>query len=46
MFFETAWANTVRNKIDEYSQTISDLTNNEGVILCPECLVKKIVKDF
>jgi len=44
MFFETAWANTIRNQIDEYSETMTELTNNEGVILCPDCIVTTIVK--
>jgi len=42
MFFESAWADNIKNEIDEYSQTMSQLTNNEGIILCPDCLVSKI----
>ena len=43
MFFETAWPNYVKNEIDEYADTMLKLTNNEqGVILCPDCIVKKL----
>jgi len=42
MFFETAWADTIRNQIDEYSETMVQLTNNKGIILCPSCLIKKL----
>lgn len=43
MFFETAWNNYVKNEIDEYADTMLYLTNNEqGVILCPDCVFKKL----
>ena len=43
MFFETAWANYVKSEIDEYTDTMLQLTNNEqGIILCPDCITKKL----
>ncbi|MCE2507143.1 MAG: hypothetical protein J4F36_11910 [Nitrosopumilaceae archaeon] len=43
MFFETAWTGYVKNEIGEYTDTMLQLTNNEqGVILCPDCVSKKI----
>lgn len=45
MFFETAWADCIKNEIDEYSETMLQLTNNEqGVILCPDCITKKVTE--
>ncbi len=45
MFFETTWANYVKNEIDEYSENMLELANNEpGLILCPDCIIKKITK--
>lgn len=44
MFFETAWTNSIKNEIDEYSETMLKLTDNEeGLILCPDCITKKIM---
>jgi hypothetical protein len=44
MFFETAWTNYVQNEIDEYTDTMLQLTNNkQGVILCPDCISKKLM---
>ena len=43
MFFETTWQSIKKNN-PTYSDTMSRLTNNQGIILCPECLVKKIDK--
>jgi len=43
MFFETAWANNIKNEIGGYSETMLKLTDNEqGVILCPDCIIEKI----
>ena len=43
MFFETAWADSIKNQIDEYSETMLQLTDDEqGVILCPDCIVAKV----
>ena len=41
LFFMNEWKMIKRfNK--EYGKTMSILTDNEGVILCPNCLVKKL----
>ena len=42
MFFESAWTDSVKKEISDYSKTMHHLTNNEGIILCPDCLVNKI----
>ena len=43
MFFETTWVNYVKYEIAEYTDTMLKLTDNEqGVILCPDCIVKKL----
>lgn len=42
MFFESVWADCIKNEIDEYSETMNKLTNNRGIILCPDCIVKKV----
>lgn len=41
MFFETEWQ-SIRGHNREYGDTMDKLTNNQGVILCPDCLVRKI----
>ena len=45
MFFETAWADCVKHEIDEYGNKMHILTNNEGVILCPDCVVKRVIEN-
>jgi len=42
MFFESAWRPSIKYEIKEYGETMHKLTNNEGIILCPDCLVNKI----
>ena len=42
-FFETTWVNYVKYEIAEYTDTMLKLTDNEqGVILCPDCVVKSV----
>ena len=41
MFFENEW-DMIRRDNCEYGLTMPKLTNNEGVILCPECIIKKL----
>ncbi len=45
MFFETAWADCVKREIDEYGNKMHILTNNEGVILCPDCVAKRVTEN-
>ena len=33
---------SLRSIIPEYSSTMKTLTNNQGLILCPDCLIKKL----
>ncbi len=41
MFFEEEWQ-SIRKDNKEYGSTMHKITNNQGIILCPECLTKKI----
>ena len=41
LFFENEW-DSIRKNNKEYSKTMSKITNNEGIILCPNCLIKKL----
>jgi len=38
LFFITEWQ-SIKQNIHEYGDKMSELTNNEGVILCPDCLI-------
>jgi len=38
MFFENEWQ-SIRKDNKEYSQTMHKITNNQGIIICPDCLV-------
>lgn len=42
LFYESVWYPSIKNEIGDYAKTMSHLTNNSGVVLCPECLQKKI----
>lgn len=33
---------TLRSTLPEYNETMTGLSNNEGVILCPDCIVRSI----
>ena len=41
MFFENEW-DSIRKDNGEYSLTMSKMTNNEGVVLCPKCIIRKL----
>ena len=45
IFFESAWSTSIKKQIPEYSQTMSKLTNNQGVIMCPDCLINKMTNE-
>jgi|APSaa5957512535_1039671.scaffolds.fasta_scaffold415498_1 hypothetical protein len=32
----------LRSTIPEYSETMTELSNNQGIILCPNCVIKKL----
>jgi hypothetical protein len=40
-FFESGWK-SIKNEIGEYAETMDLLTNNQGIILCPDCLIENI----
>ena len=42
MFYESVWHPSIKKQIPEYSKTMSNLTNNRGVILCTDCLEKRL----
>jgi len=42
LFYESVWDPSIRKQIAEYSEMMPKLTRNQGIILCPECVVKII----
>jgi len=42
MFYESAWHGTIKKEISQYLEKTHILTNNQGIVLCPECLTKKV----
>lgn len=42
LFFENEW-DSIRKKNKEYGQTMHKLTNNQGIILCPDCLIDNLI---
>lgn len=42
LFYECVWYPSIKKLIANYSVTMTKLTNNQGIILCPECIVKSI----
>ena len=41
IFFENSW-DSIRCVIPNYGNSMHKLTDNAGVILCPDCIEKKI----
>ena len=41
-FYELSWLPSIKKEIPEYSKTMYELCNRRGVILCPDCVSKKI----
>ena len=41
LFFHS-WLNFEKDVRQKYAENMSELTNNEGIILCPDCLIKKV----
>ena len=41
-FFDSAWW-AIRHETPEYGEMMHGLTDNAGVVLCPECLVSKVM---
>ena len=42
LFYECVWYPSTKNAIGEYAKTMTKLTNNQGIILCPDCLIRKM----
>lgn len=43
LFFESAWEG-INHNIPEYGPAMPILTNNAGIILCPVCIARRIMK--
>lgn len=43
-FYELVWITTIRKQIPDYSKTMQKLNNRRGVLLCPECISRKLDK--
>ncbi len=41
-FFQYVWSGENRKFFKEYCNTMDVLTNNQGLILCPDCVSRKI----
>jgi len=44
IFYETVWLTSLKNQIAEYGRAMTKITDNQGVILCPECLMAEMEK--
>jgi len=42
IFYETVWLPSLKNQIAEYGKAMTELTGNQGLILCPDCLTSKM----
>ena len=45
IFFENEWQ-SIKTNIREYGDNMHVITNNQGVILCPECLIKTLTHKY
>lgn len=43
-FFNNVWLPSIRADIPEYSQTMRHLTDNGGIILCPDCIIERLTE--
>ncbi len=43
-FFQDVWSGENKKFFKEYCSTMSILTNNAGLILCPDCVTKKVTE--
>lgn len=41
MFFETSWQ-SIRKDNPSYGEIMHKFSNNQGIILCPDCLINRI----
>ena len=42
IFYELVWLPSIRKQIPEYSEKMWELSNHSGILLCPDCISKKI----
>lgn len=42
-FYELSWLPSIKNEIPEYSETMWELSDETGILLCPNCLAKKLL---
>ena len=45
IFYHSVWLPTIRNEIVDYGKSMTKLTENQGIILCPDCITKKFLKN-
>ena len=45
IFWECVWRVSIKYEIDDYSKTMPRLTNNQGIILCPNCIITSLCKN-
>ena len=43
-FYELAWLTSIRIQIPDYAKTMQRLNDRQGILLCPECVSKKLNK--
>lgn len=43
-FYCNVWCTSIRADIPEYSQTMTQLTDNRGLILCPDCIMTRLTE--
>lgn len=41
-FYELSWLPFIHTEIPEYSDTMWNLTNETGILLCPDCVADRI----
>ena len=41
-FYCNVWCTCIRAEIPEYAETMHSLTNNQGLILCPNHILKRL----
>lgn len=45
-FYELSWLPFIKKEIAEYSETMYELSGRRGVILCPDCIAKKLSENL
>lgn len=42
MFFWCSWLPSIRKNIPEYGSSMTAISKNTGIVLCPKCLVMRL----